>query len=143
METISIQHRSTNYKALKKTSLKKKSKTKISTLKRRLWDVFSKYIRKRDKNICFTCGRKGEGSGMHAGHFISKQIGGIALYFDERNVNAQCYNCNINLFGNQWIYGQRLGKELVDELYRIKNTRIEKWTEQDYLDKIDHYKSLL
>lgn len=117
--------------------MKKKS---ISTLKKKLWTLFSQYIRQRDKYICFTCGRKGEGSGMHAGHFISKSVGGIALYFHEDNVHAQCYNCNINLGGHQWEYGVRLGKEKVDELYKIKN-QINKWTIEDYEKKIEYYKS--
>jgi len=106
-----------------------------------LWKYFSLYIRQRDKFTCFTCGRHATGSGMHSGHFISKAIGGNALYFHEENVHAQCYNCNINLGGNQYIYGKKLGDK-AEELYLIKNTVIEKWTEQDYLDKIEHYKHL-
>jgi len=65
--------------------MKKKS---ISSLKKKLWKVFADYIKKRDKYTCFTCGRKGEGSGMHAGHFIPKASGGLALYFNEDNVLA-------------------------------------------------------
>jgi hypothetical protein len=123
---------------MKRGKLQKQSKTKVSTLKRKLWKVFADYIKLRDKYTCFTCGRKGEGSGIHAGHFINKSIGGIALYFHEDNVRAQCYNCNINLGGNQYVYGIKLGKEKVDELYAIKN-QINKWTEQDYLQRIEHY----
>lgn len=124
---------------MKKSPLKKKSKTKISVLKRKLWTEFSKYIRERDNYICFTCGRKGEGQGMHAGHFVPKSVGGIALYFNEDNVKCQCYHCNINLGGNQYIYGKKLGKK-AEELYRIKNTVFEKWSEEDYLNKINYYK---
>ena len=123
---------------MKRTPLKKKSKVKISVLKRKLWKEFSKYIRERDKGICFTCGRKCEGSGYHAGHFIPKSVGGIALYFNEDNVHGQCYNCNINLSGNQYEYGQRLGKEMVDKLYKIKQ-QTNKWSESDYLEKIKQY----
>lgn len=123
---------------MKRGKLQKQSKTKVSTLKRKLWKVFADYIKLRDKYTCFTCGRKGEGSGMHAGHFINKSIGGIALYFHEENVHAQCYNCNINLGGNQYAYGIKLGQEKVDELYTIKN-QINKWSEQDYLQRIEHY----
>lgn len=120
---------------------KPKKKQSISTLKKKLWTHFSLYIRQRDNYTCFTCGRKGEGSGMHAGHFIPKSVGGIALYFHEENVRSQCYNCNINLGGNQWEYGQRLGSETVAKLYAIK-TQTNKWTETDYLEKIEHYKKL-
>lgn len=125
---------------MKKTKLKKISKTKISTLKKKLWAEFSKYIRERDRYTCFICGRKAEGSAMHAGHFIPKSVGGIALYFNEDNVHACCYHCNINLGGNLYEYGIKLGKEKCDELYRIKNQITEKWDEQTYLDKIEHYR---
>lgn len=113
-------------------------KPTVGKLKKKLWTVFSKYIRERDNYICFTCGRYGEGSGMHAGHFIPKSVGGIALYFHEDNVHAQCYNCNINLGGNQYIYGKKLGDK-AEELYDIKNKVIEKWTIADYEEKIEHY----
>jgi len=127
---------------LKKTTLKKVSKQPISKLKRKLWDVFSKYIRQRDNGICFICGKNASGSGYHAGHFISKAIGGIELYFNEDNVHGCCYNCNINLGGNLYLYGKKLGEEKCEELYELKN-KIVKWTEEDYLNKIQHYEKLL
>src|SRR5574343_407265 len=99
-------------------SLIMKTKT-TGQLKKDLWKVFSAYIRKRDNNICFTCGRKGEGSGMHAGHFVPKSVGGLSLYFHEDNVHAQCYNCNINLGGNKYEYGKRLGDK-AEQLYKLK-----------------------
>ena len=119
----------------------RKKKT-ISKLKKDLWIVFSKYIKKRDKNICFTCGRYGEGSAMHSGHFIAKSVGGLALYFHEENVACQCFNCNINLSGNQYIYGEKLGKKKVEKLRKLQQ-QITKWSEQDYLEKIEYYKKEL
>lgn len=124
---------------MRRTKLNKKGKTKVSILKRKLWEVFSKYIRQRDKGICFTCGRKCEGSGYHAGHFIPKSVGGIALYFNEENVHGQCYNCNINLGGNQFIFGTKLGLDIVNKLYAIKQ-QTNKWTEEDYLQRTAYYK---
>lgn len=112
-----------------------------ASLKKKLWKVFSAYIRKRDKGICFTCGKYAEGSGYHAGHFIAKASGGLALYFNEDNVHGQCYHCNINLGGNSYIYGTKLGKKKADELYKLKQST-EKWSVQDYLDKIDYYSNL-
>lgn len=120
---------------------KAKKKQSISTLKKKLWKEFSLFIRNRDKWTCYTCGRKAEGSGLHSGHFISKSVGGISLYFHEKNVNAQCYNCNINLSGNIWIYGQKLGEKTVAELYAIKG-QTAKWTVDDYLEKIAYYKGI-
>lgn len=127
---------------MKRTKLRKRGKSKISQLKRKLWKVFSAYIRQRDKYTCFTCGRKATGSGMHAGHFIPKSVGGITLYFHEDNVHAQCYNCNINLGGNQYIYGKKLGEETVKVLFALKNNTA-KWTEEDYLERIKHYEQKL
>ncbi len=118
--------------------LRKEGKSSVSILKRKLWKVFATFIKKRDGNICFTCGRKGEGSGIHAGHFINKSVGGAALYFHEENVHAQCYNCNINLGGNQYVYGEKLGKETVERLRRLK-LQIFKPTEEWYEDMIEDY----
>lgn len=115
----------------------KKKKTKAQ-LKKELWKVFSLYIKKRDNNICFTCGRYAEGSGYHSGHFIPKSVGGLALYFNEENVHGQCYNCNINLGGNQYIYGEKLGKKLVNKLRKIQHNTITK--DFDYEGKIGYYK---
>ena len=117
---------------------RKHSKSKIPILKRKLWEVFAKWIKQRDANTCFTCGRKATGSGLHAGHFVAKSVGGLALYFHEDNVHSQCFNCNINLSGNQYIYGQKLGEKKVKELYKIKQ-QTTKWTELDFEKKINHY----
>lgn len=126
---------------MRKTNLKKKSKQKTPVLKRKLWKVFSVFIKKRDKGICFTCDRKCSGYGYHAGHFIPKSIGGLALYFDEENVHGQCYNCNINLGGNQYEFGKRLGEDRVKSLYAKKKSDT-KWDIEDYLQRIEHYKDL-
>lgn len=119
--------------------MKKKS---IGQLKKALWKVFSEYIRKRDKGICISCGRYAEGSGYHAGHFIPKSVGGITLYFDEENVNGQCYNCNINLGGNLYEYGIALGEEKVA---RIKQKKLltAKWGVYEYEKAIDKYTDLI
>jgi hypothetical protein len=128
-------------KPMKRSPLKKVSKQKVSILKRKLWTQFALFIKRRDNNICFTCGRKSEGSGSHAGHFIPKSVGGLGLYFHEENVKAQCYNCNINLGGNQYIFGQKLGEKKVQELYTLKQ-QVTKMSPEDYELKISHYAKL-
>lgn len=109
-------------------------------LKKNLWKVFATYIKKRDKGVCFTCGRRAEGYSLHAGHFIPKGAGGLALYFDEDNVNAQCAGCNLFLAGNQYVYGQKLGKETVDRLYKLKGTIVKDYP---FEEKIEYYKNLI
>lgn len=120
----------------------KKPKT-AAKLKKELWKHFTLYIKQRDNWTCFTCGRRVSGSNAHGGHFITKSIGGIVLYFEEKNVHCQCYNCNINLAGNIWEYGQRLGDETVKELYALKPaSKKAKWDRDDFETKIAYYKSL-
>ena len=116
-----------------------KQKT-LSKLKKILWKHFSLFIRKRDKGICFICGRKCKGSGYHAAHFIPKSIGGLELYFSELNVHGCCYNCNINLGGNSYEYSVKLGPNKIKELYDLKlKTRNVVWSRGDYESKIKLY----
>ena len=106
-------------------------------LKKALWKVFSEYIRKRDKGVCFICGRRAEGSGYHAAHFVPKSVGGLALYFHEENVHGCCYNCNINLGGNLYLYGKKLGEKKCVELYKLKQTIVKDFP---FEAKIAYYK---
>ena len=75
--------------------------------------------------LCCTCdkmmSRFNENS--HAGHFISKGMGGSSgVYFDERNVHAQCHNCNKWQQGNAIEYypfmQNKYGQGIIDELRR-------------------------
>ncbi len=109
-------------------------------LKRKLWPIFAAFIKRRDNFVCYTCGRRVEGGNCHAGHFIPKGAGGLALYFHEDNVHVQCAGCNLFLAGNQYIYGQKLGEEKVKELYRIKN-QITK--DYPFEEKIKYYQQKL
>jgi 5-methylcytosine-specific restriction endonuclease McrA len=115
----------------------------VSTLKKKLWKLFSEYIRRRDKGICFTCGRVQDWKLCDAGHFIPRSVGGLALFFHEDNVHAQCKRCNMPpLCGNQYEYGRRLGEKKVKELRKLQS-QITKWSRQDYQDKIAHYQEKL
>lgn len=104
--------------------------------------MFSAYVKKRDSGICFTCGVKCEGYNAHAGHFIPKSVGGIVLYFHPDNVKTQCARCNIWLGGNQYAFGERLGKKKVMELYALKNGPPQKWDMARYELEIEWYKRL-
>ena len=92
----------------------------LTWFKKKAWAPFSKFIRKRDDGICFTCEKKVFGKGYHAGHFIPGAICGKSLYFSEVNVHGQCYYCNINLGGNGAIYAikmqQKYGKDILEKL---------------------------
>jgi hypothetical protein len=77
--------------------------------------------------MCRTCGKllSRLESQSHAGHFIRKGHGGSSgVYYDERNVHAQCHKCNVWEEGNHIEYTpfmiKKYGQEVVDEL-RIKH----------------------
>ncbi len=133
---------------MKRTLLRKKAKAKTAAWwKHKLWEVFSLYIRTRDNFTCFTCGRIGTGSAIHAGHFIPASVGGLSLYFDERNVHAQCYHCNVNLggFGARYaeVMRESYGEKIVQELWKIKNQGMVQISIPEYQEKISYYQSKL
>ena len=120
----------------------------LAKWKKDLWRVVSQYIRLRDGYKCFTCGRVGSGSGIHAGHYIPRAAGGLRLYFHERNIHAQCYHCNINLSGNSDIYGQNLidkyGPRVLKQLRDLRILDLSdplKYTIEDYQKLIKKYQA--
>jgi hypothetical protein len=80
-----------------------------SKLKKELDDIFSKFIRERDKHICYTCGIQMEPSDSQCGHFRSRTH--LITRFDEVNCHAQCENCNEYLKGNLKVYAYRLDRD--------------------------------
>ena len=114
-------------------------------LKKKLWKIFSEYIRRRDKGICFTCGVQMDWKYGDAGHFIPKSVGGLALYFHEHNVHFQCKRCNMPpLCGNQYIYGKyiekRYGEAILLELEALKRQTTKYYP---YETQIEYYKKQL
>ncbi len=90
-------------------------KAKLSTVKKRVWNLFSQYIRTRDClkttgcksfGLCVTCGKRYHFKLLQAGHFISGRHN--ANLFSEEGTHAQCYNCNINLRGSTLEYRRKI-----------------------------------
>lgn len=119
-------------------------------LKKKLWTLFSKYIRLRDADTsgyvkCISCERKLHWKDMHAGHYWAKSLG-TSIYFDEQNVHAQCPGCNLFKHGNQPEYAialtKRYGPAVLDELYqrRYKELILRR---PDYEELIETYKEKL
>uniref|UniRef100_A0A6H1ZPX5 Putative lambda recombination protein n=1 Tax=viral metagenome TaxID=1070528 RepID=A0A6H1ZPX5_9ZZZZ len=76
---------------------------------------------------CCTCGKliRRLDRNCHAGHFVTKGHGGSSgVYWDERNIHAQCNNCNRWQEGNQVEYYpfmlEKYGQAVIDEL-RLKH----------------------
>ena len=99
----------------------------ITTLKKKLWKIFSIYIRMRDclettgtttHGNCCTCGRDYPIGKLQAGHFIPGREDSIL--FDPACVHAQCYRCNVQRSG-EWVkyfrfMEKKYGREFIFEL---------------------------
>lgn len=126
---------------LRRKKYLKKKNTKDKSLKKKLWIVFSKYIRTRDGGVCISCGSKKPISEMDAGHYIPKTAG-LSIYFDERNVNCQCTHCNRYLHGNLSKYALALmdkyGDGILKELDK-KRAETLKISSAKYVELIEYY----
>lgn len=88
------------------------------------WRIFSEYVRRNAKGICFTCGARVGWKALHAGHYISANVCGKTLFFDTRNVRGQCVRCNLFLHGNAPAFAlaliNEMGQEILNELNTIR-----------------------
>lgn len=121
-----------------------KSKKTISQLKKELDAVFSKYIRYRDKGQCFTCPNKQHPKKMQNGHFVPRQY--LAVRYDERNCNCQCYACNMLYGGQGATYSIRLAEKY--GLPVVRELESQRWVvfkvdASWYEDQIEYYKEKL
>lgn len=123
---------------------KKVKKKSISFYKKKLDSVFSKYIRARDKHICYTCDRRMESNQSQNGHFVPRQY--MATRYHEKNCHAQCYACNMLYNGQPSAYAQRLkndyGEHIIDELERNRH-EVFKVDVSWYLTEIARYEEEL
>lgn len=65
--------------------------------------VYSQYIRLKNANkdwicTCITCGAKKHWREIQNWHYRTRSC--LKYRFDDTNCHPQCYNCNINLWGN-------------------------------------------
>jgi len=122
-----------------------KKNKKLADYKKSLWTIFSQYIRQRDGGRCISCGKIDSWKNMDAGHYIPKTAG-LALYFDERNVNCQCTYCNRWMHGNLSKYAialqNKYGNGILRELDKRRGETI-KFNETDYRWLIEKYKEKL
>lgn len=109
-------------------------KLPLKSLKKKAWNKFAKWIKKRDNYRCFTCGAEAN----QAGHYIH----GDAVDFVEENIHAQCVRCNHFLSGNLGIYGEKMiklyGQDKIDEIRRQKNT-VKKYSREELEGIIERY----
>lgn len=80
--------------------MKSKKKTKNKTIKRKLWNLYSKVRRKEDaikrgdgeRVPCVTCGKQDHWKNMHAGHYIHGKT--KETWITDENIHNQCPTCN-------------------------------------------------
>jgi len=121
----------------------------ISSLKKKVWVEFSRYIRLRDClkttgcasfGLCITCGKRYHFKLLQAGHFIPGRHN--ANLFSEKGTHAQCYNCNINLRGNTLEYRRKIIEmygEGYDEILEEEARQIRKFTPSELEELMAYY----
>lgn len=87
-----------------------KKKT-TSQLKKQADKIFSMAIRLRDSDEagrakCITCPTVKHWKDMHCGHFVKRSVN--LLRYDYENCNAQCPQCNVYKYGEQYAYSKAL-----------------------------------
>lgn len=121
------------------------AKTSTTKLRDKLDKIFSTYIRMRELNSsgynkCFTCGRLMTFKESQAGHFHSRRH--MSLRWDERNVQNQCYSCNINDQGAGPKFAQALKRKYGDgilDILEIKRNNVCRMGKFEYAILIEEF----
>lgn len=127
-------------------AVKTKKKPSIKTLKRKLDEIFSIYIRLRDSNsngiiMCYCCGKPLPWRKSENMHFIPRQH--MSLRFNEVNCHAGCTRCNHYLNGNIEMYTLNLQKEYGEDIVEkltIARNQTNKMSVFEYQVMINFYK---
>jgi hypothetical protein len=122
---------------------KNSKKPTRSKLVKKLDVIFSQYIRLKYSDHhgmteCFTCGKRDHWKKMQCGHFQSRK--NYSTRWTEDNVRVQCVGCNMFKSGEQYVFGLKLGQQLAEEMF-IKSKQVVKFTNDELIEKIDHYSS--
>lgn len=115
-------------------------------LKKKLDDIFSKYIRLKyampnGMCQCISCNRFKPWKEIQNGHYMSRRY--MSTRYDEDNCRPQCVACNIFNQGNAQMFRRglvaQIGQQRVDMVeYRARNdTR--RYTDFEYNALIKHY----
>lgn len=117
-------------------------------LRKKLDEVFSKYIRLRDCMSngffrCISCGQIKPFKQADNGHYINRQH--MSTRFDEMNCNAQCRSCNRFMEGNIQNYRKGLIAKYGEQkvlLLESKQSISRKYSDFEYEQLIKYYKAL-
>jgi len=123
-------------------------KVTITILKKKLWKIFSEFIRRRDSDWrgyakCCTCGVIKQWKEGDAGHYVSRAHN--STLFDEQNVHFQCKRCNNNS-GEPAKYTlfliEEYGEGIIKELEKRQN-QLKSFTIPELEEMIIEYKNKL
>ena len=136
-------------KTKKVPGVKKKILTKAK-MKKKVWTVFSKFIRLRDcikttqtrgRGVCITCNKEFDMRDLHAGHFVPGRA--EPILFDETCVHAQCFICNLYGSGKVLEYRRKIVGMYgytYDEELEARAVNGFKYTMHDLDEMLVHYK---
>ena len=135
---------------MKKLKFAKKKKLSVSKIKKKAWDMFSKWIRLKDADkdgyvTCYTCGKRSLWNrGMQAGHGIPGRNNSVL--FDTDVVRVQCVGCNYFGHGQYKIFTNKLIEELGSERFSnilVADALPKKMTAVDYQAIYEAYRDLV
>ena len=132
---------------MKRSGIKKKSKSPLAKAKQKLWATLKKVIDIRDGDTCISCGTSGlRGYNKHGGHFIPSSSCGGFLRYDLRNVFNQCASCNLYRNGAGAEYTvtlqKRFGTAFVEKV--IADKEVSTKLDIPYVEALtSYYESLL
>jgi hypothetical protein len=132
---------------MRRTGIKKKSKSPLAKAKEKLWKTLKAVIDIRDGPVCISCGATDlRGANKHGGHFIPSSSCGGFLRYDIRNVFNQCATCNLfrNGAGAEYTLAlqKKFGLEFVEKIIRDKQKSVK--LDVDYVTRMtEFYESLL
>ncbi len=86
--------------------MKKKKLKSLKSLKNKADQLFSRFIRERDRHTCYTCGKVIQANESQNGHYISRKY--LFYRYDERNCHCQCVGCNVFGKGNMTVYSLKM-----------------------------------
>lgn len=124
---------------MKRTPLRRKSKSEITKVQDDIWDHCKRIIRSIYSPICYTCGMTNlEGRNLHTGHMWAKASLGAFMKYDLRILRPQCFRCNMKLGGMGAAFYARMLKEIGNnEMKQLEKDR------QVSVKALDHYKKIL
>ena len=126
----------------------------VSQLKKKAWDIFSRYIRTRDciettgypdQGRCFTCDIIYPFKKLQAGHFVDGRT--KPVLFNEDIVRIQCSGCNLFKKGNKDSYFPKMveihGIDRVLEFLELRHSKDKTWSKEELEAVAEIYKEKL